>query len=95
MLVKFLEKSMTIENQGLPDFLRKWLRKCTFHVCKRTPCKIQRKSVKVRRKTVDTDSYLKSESAPRVSIGFLCTFAWDSHKSISSNVQNDFYLLDL
>ena len=25
MLVKFLEKSMTIVYQGLPDFLRKWL----------------------------------------------------------------------
>ena len=28
---------------------------CTFHFCKRTLCKIQRKSVKVLRKTVDTD----------------------------------------
>ena len=29
--------------------------KCTFHFCKRTLCKIQRKSVEVPRKTVDTD----------------------------------------
>ena len=35
MLVKFLEKSMTIVYQDLPDFLRKWLltKKCSlkFH----------------------------------------------------------------
>ena len=31
MLVKFLEKSMTIAYQGLPDFLRKWLLKWKVH----------------------------------------------------------------
>ena len=30
MLVKFLEKSMAIVYQGLPDFLRKWLFKSDF-----------------------------------------------------------------
>ena len=59
------------------------LSKCTFHFCKRTLCKIQWKSVKVQRKTV---SDLKIESGPRVSLGFLCNFAWDFRKSISSNV---------
>ena len=37
-------------------------------------------------------SNLKIESATRVSLGFLCNFAWESHKSISLNVQNDFLL---
>ena len=32
------------------------------------------------------------QSAPRVSLDFLCNFAWDSRKSISSNVQNDYLL---
>ena len=29
--------------------------KCTFHLCKQTLCKIERKSVKVPRRAVDTD----------------------------------------
>ena len=31
------------------------LNKCTFHFCKQTLCKMQRKSVKIPRRTVDTD----------------------------------------